>query len=524
MTRRKRGVAAGLLAAICVIAMPRAPAAQWLEARIDDFVLVTDANEAYTRNTLRDFAVFKQALGVLAPLTRGVPRFPTVMFALDAGNWRSFMPGPGVAGFFLPQAQANFIVFDRTPAGMSSREVVFHEYMHYVLYNGSDLPLPPWWAEGVAEVFSSIAEHDGKIDFGMTPRSRKAGFAYFDLMPTSMLLSVDRDSPEYRRHGLTPMFYPQSWLTAHYMLIGRPERGRQVQRYLREVAAGKLLDDAVETAFGITMSELDEEIRAYRNEGKIRGYRLTLSAPLRDAKEVVIRKLPEPVALSRLALAGLATANDVPGAEKRALRALQLDPALPLGSAALADVRYRQERDTEALELARKAAAGDPEAVVAAGRVQWLVVDRALRPKKTPREEDATVEELIDEVVSQGDEAREPTAAEGETLRAARAMLLPIAGHDDHGLEATAVIIGIDELLGDRKPEEQLATVQPAAARYPTQPELAIAETRIYLQLGRRMAAIDSANRAARYARSPAWRRWIESWVAELEAGSDASR
>jgi len=524
MAGRRAGVAAGLAAAIWLAAMPRVQAAQWLEARIDDFVLVTDAKEAYTRDTLRDFAVFKQALGVLAPLTRGVPRIPTQMFALDAGHWRSFAPGPGVAGFFLPQAHVNFIVFDRTPAGMRSREVVFHEYMHYVLYNGSEVPLPPWWAEGVAELFSTITEHDGKIDFGLTPRARKAEFAYFDLMPTSMLLSVDHDSPEYRRHTMTPMFYPQSWLTAHYMLVGRPERGRQVQRYLREIAAGKLVDDAVQAAFGISMSELDEEIRAYRREGRIRGYRLTLSTPLRDAKDVVIRKLPEPVALARLALAGLATGNDVAGAEQRAQRALELDPSLPLASAALAQVRFREGRDAEALELARRAAVGDPQAVAASGRVQWLLVERALQPKKTGADGEATVEALIDEVVSQEEGRREPAAAEVATLQAARAQLLRITGHEEHGLEATLVVLAVDELLGDRKPEEQFAVVQPAAMRYPTHPEIAVAEARIHLQMGHRSAAIAAGSRAARYARSPAWRRWLENWVSELEAAADASR
>ncbi|MGE0582597.1 MAG: hypothetical protein AB7P31_10780 [Steroidobacteraceae bacterium] len=524
MTSRRWGVAACLAAAICVAVVPRARAAQWLEARIDDFTLVTDANEAYARRTLRDFAVFKQALGVLAPLTRSVPRIPTQMYALDAGNWRSFKPGPQVAGFFSPRAHANYIVFDRTPTGLSSREVVYHEYMHYVLYNGSDVPLPPWWAEGVAEVFSSISEHDGKIDFGMTPRARKEEFAWSDLMPTSALLSFERDSPEYRQHRLPPMFYPQSWLTAHYFLVGRPERGRQAQRYLRELEAGTPVPDAVQAAFGISLDGLDEEIRAYRREGKIRGFRLTLSAPLPDAKAVVIRPLPESVALARLALAGLALGDDVEEASKRAQRALQLDPALPLAAAALADVRFHQDRDVEALELSRKAATADPEAVVAAGRVQWQVVDRALRPKQARPTGKETVEALIDAAVSLDEGRREPTAGEIATLQAAREQLLPLAGHPELGLEATLVIVDIDELLRDRKQEAQLAVIQQAVTRYPTHPDLAMAEARVCEELGRTTAALASASRAARYARSPALRHWIENWIAELEAAAGASR
>lgn len=527
MTKKTRGVAAVFAVAICAGVAQRSPAAQWVEARIDDFVLVTDAKEVYARNTLRDFAVFRQALGVLAPLTRGVPRMPTQMFALDSGNWRSFAPGPQVAGFFSPRVDSNLIIFDRTPAGMLSREVVYHEYMHYVLYHGSDLPLPAWWDEGVAEVFSSLSERDGKIDFGLTPRARKANFAWFDLMPTSMLLGVDRDSPAYRQHGIAPMFYAQSWLTAHYFLIGRPERGRQVPRYLRELAAGTPVPDAVQAAFGISIDDLDAEIRAYRHEGRIRGFRLTLSALLPDAKNVVIRPLAEPVALSRLALAGIELGRRVDDAEKRARRALELDPALPLAAAALAGVRFRQDRDSEALELARKAmatASGDAATLLAAGKVQWQVVQRALRPKRPVPAEDAKVEDVIDAQLSPDEDRSQPSADQVALLQAVRTQLLPVAADADAGLGVTVLVYGIDHLLRDRKPEESLASIRLAAGRYPTQSDLALAEASLCAELGRRSAAIAAATRAARHARSPAMRRWLESWIAELEAAGDASR
>lgn len=524
MRTMERGVAALVAALVAISPAPRANAAQWHEARIADFVLVTDGKEEYARRTLREFAVFKQALGALAPLTRTVPRMPTQVFALDSGTWRSFAPSRQIAGFFSPRAEANYIVFDRTPTGLSSREVVYHEYMHYVLHNGSDMPLPPWWSEGVAEVFSSLSEHDGKIDFGLIPRARKDEFGYFELMPTSVLFGFDRDSPEFRQHSLPPMFYPQAWLTAHFFLIGRPERGRQAQHYLRAIAEDTPVPQAVQAAFGMSIDELDEEIRAYRCEGRIRGYRLTLGTPLPDAKAVLIKPLPEPVALARLALAGLALGRDTGEAEQRALRALQLDPALPLASAALADVRFHQERDSEALDLARKVPAGDPEAAVAAGRVQWQLVDRALRPRQRRAGSEATTEELIDAALSQDQGRREPSAGEIATLQEARRLLLPLADNPDRGLEANLVIVDIDELLRDRAPEVRLAAIQPAVGRYPTHAELALAEARACAELGRRAAAIASASRAARYARSPALRRWIEGWIADLEAATGASR
>ena len=97
MRTMERGVAALVAALVAISPAPRANAAQWHEARIADFVLVTDGKEEYARRTLREFAVFKQALGALAPLTRTVPRMPTQVFALDSGTWRSFAPSRQIA-------------------------------------------------------------------------------------------------------------------------------------------------------------------------------------------------------------------------------------------------------------------------------------------------------------------------------------------------------------------------------------------------------------------------------------------
>ncbi|MGD9598769.1 MAG: hypothetical protein AB7G76_00510 [Steroidobacteraceae bacterium] len=524
--RTKRGAPAWLAVAVLACAAEVAAARDWLEARIDDFVLVTDAREGYARATLRDFAVFKFGLGVLAPLTRGTPRMPTQMYALDAAEWRSFAPAPHIAGFFLPQTHANFIVFDRTPAGLKSREVVFHEYMHFMLQAGSDLILPAWWDEGVAEVFSSLRERGGRIEFGLVPAARKMDFAYFELMPTSMLFAVDRDSPAYRRHGIAPMFYAQSWLSAHYMLIGNPARGKQMPVYLREINAGTPIAEAVQKAFGVSLDTLDAEIRAYRQKGRIGGFRLSFDKPLPDAKDVVIRPLPEPVALARLAIAGLDVGRNPDDAEKRATRALALDPALPLAQAAMAFVRLRQDRDAEALDWTRKAlgAAAGPEATVAAVRAQSRLVTRALLPRKPKAGDDATVEELIDEAFAVQDEPAKPSAAQVAMLQAARAAVLPYASDPDQGLGATLSVTAIDALLADRDPGTTLALVQQATALYPTHTDLAAQEARLCAQLGRYTAAVASASRAARYARSPAYRRALERWAAELAAAADASR
>jgi len=502
-----------------------AQARDWIEARIDDFVLVTDADERYARATLRDFVVFKHALGVLAPLTRAVPRMPTHMYALGSREWREFAPSSNTAGFFVQGIDANYIVFDRASSGIRSREIVFHEYMHFVLHAGSTSVLPAWLDEGTAEVFSSLREREGAIEFGLIPGARRADFAYFDLMPTSTLFAVDRDSRLYRGHGASPMFYAQSWLTAHYMLVGNPGRGRQTGAYLQALTDGVPIAEAVQAAYGVSISELDEEIRAYRRKGKIGGYRLHFETPLPDASGVEIRPLPEASALSRLAIAGVTLGRGLDEAGKRAERALKLDPALPLAQAALAKVRLHQGRSDEALELSGKALASPAgaEATAAAARIQWELVAHALQ-RTAPANDEASVEELIDAALTAEQEPARPSPEQTGMLQAARTAVLPFAGDPDQGISATLTVVAIDALLADREAGETLALVQQAVALYPTHVELAVQEARLCERLGRYTAALASASRAARYARSPEYRRRLEDWVADLEAAADPSR
>lgn len=539
MNTRRRGAAAWLVVAAFGCAADLAPARDWLEARIDDFVLVTDAEESYARRTLRDFAVFKVALGALAPLTREVPRMPTEMYALEGGDWRSFQPSSFTAGFFSERPDANYIVFDRTPKGLRSREVVFHEYMHFVLAAGSSVFVPPWWGEGISELFSSLREKDGKIEFGLVPNARRDDFRYLQLMPTRTLFTADRSSPSLSKHVQSPMFYAQSWLTVHYMLIEKPERGRQTETYLNLTSAGKPMDEAVRAAYGVSLDELDEEIRAYRRKGKVGAYLMTFKTPMPDAKDVAIRVLPEAVALARLSLAGSMLGYDSDDAGKRAQRALQIDPALPLAQAALAVVRLAEDRADEALELSRKvlaAPAADPQATAVAARVLHNSVMSAVsasQPKSVePQSAGATEDE--DEDDADGGELGDPTILDRDRsafspeqlqlLQAARSAALPFADDPDYGISVILTVASIDRMLQDRKPEEALAPVQRAVSKYPTHPELAETEAQLCAAAGRYTAALASASRAARYARTPEGRIRLEDWIQELEAAADPSR
>lgn len=58
----------------------------------------------------------------------------------------------------------------------------------------------------------------------------------------------------------------------HYLNIGRPSEGqarphRQLTRYFRAREKGRSVDEASQRAFGVSVEQLDDELRSYVRRG-----------------------------------------------------------------------------------------------------------------------------------------------------------------------------------------------------------------------------------------------------------------
>ncbi|HEY9284450.1 MAG TPA: hypothetical protein VIP46_13420, partial [Pyrinomonadaceae bacterium] len=147
----------------------RARPAGWLRVRSENFHLVGHAPESELRALaarLEEFrAVFKHALGSGHADSPGAAVF--VVFR-DEAEYAPFKPrradgrpDEGVAGYFQPNPQLNYLTFAAGDLrGEQLTALAFHEYVHLLTRAGRG-GLPLWLAEGLSEYYNSYALADG---------------------------------------------------------------------------------------------------------------------------------------------------------------------------------------------------------------------------------------------------------------------------------------------------------------------------------------------------------------------------
>ena len=178
----------------------------------------------------------------------------------------------GIVGFFA-----------RTPAGprmvigpinarslMTVTDVLYHEYVHYLQREHSEIVYPRWYSEGFAEVLSAARVEGGKVLVGGIPADRREGLRVLRDMTVRDLLQPNYESsaPTYWAR-----FYANAWIYTHFLQMGSlgedDELRRQTSDYLRRVHVGEDVIEAFSASYGIEPEDMDAELRRYRRSRKI---------------------------------------------------------------------------------------------------------------------------------------------------------------------------------------------------------------------------------------------------------------
>jgi tetratricopeptide (TPR) repeat protein len=241
----------------------------WKRTGTQEIEVVGPVSDATLREALQAIRSFRELFASLYPGARVTSDVPTrVIVFPDVSALQRFAPRdsrgrqPYVGGYFAPGADLNVIAL-----GGSNRQLVFHEFMHYLVRRNLH-SLPTWLNEGLAEVFSTfeIDSKNGTVLVGRPPEDRMRSLRrlrYTPLknvveMPPAQMLRLSRD-PD----GIA-MFYAESWGLVHYLQL---ERGRQTPgafgRFVQSVERGIAPARALEEVYGTDVSQLDSELQSY---------------------------------------------------------------------------------------------------------------------------------------------------------------------------------------------------------------------------------------------------------------------
>ena len=384
MIRRTGRAALVLLLCSAVLPWPGCLATQvlsrsWVEVQSEHFTVTSDMDVADAEKLARTLELFRAAVLVITNTRSVESKVPTrVFFFRDEASFRRFQPRRNLAGYFVPGVRANFVaIFDSEL--MDTERVLRHEYVHFLVRNGSSRVYPPWYDEGFAELLSTASQVGAYVAVGILPEDRIQELARLKWIPLSQILAYEGSPPS---PAWEAMFYAESWALLHYLSRDFEHAARlapSVRTYLDEIEAGAEIDAASQAAFGVGVDELDERLRRYLEAGSFTPIGVRLER-LHWSEETHSRVLDRAEAAERLGELCLATAR-TGHAESLLRAAVAADPTLARAHGALGSALASEEKWSEAepqLAMALEQGPDDPLNQLDYGEY-WL--ERAQRTK-----------------------------------------------------------------------------------------------------------------------------------------------
>ncbi len=245
---------------------------EWRAVETANFQLFGDAPEARIKHLGDSLERLKSILDHLG--TRGAtPPVPTFVYVFR--DQESFAPyGPldedgqpkeRISGFFHKKPHGNFLAVHALDRNQSTRTVL-HELVHFfVRYNLPGAPL--WLNEGLAEFYSTFEVVDPYIHTGKIIEPHLYWLQQNDMMPLTEVFAVNHNSPAYNETDRRGVFYAQSWLLVHYLLLGTDNGLGQVLDFL-ELQRYLPTEEAFGRAFRTTPEKLEKKLRRYQKSSR----------------------------------------------------------------------------------------------------------------------------------------------------------------------------------------------------------------------------------------------------------------
>jgi len=266
-----------VLIALCLLALPAAAHAEWMEASSAHFVVYADDSQRDVAKFSEELELYHHAMEVMTGLHLPDPSPSNRVTVFVVSSERAVQKLYGgdaryINGFYLPRAGHSLAIVPQIELlkGQQAYSMIalLHEYAHHFLISNSSFPTPRWLGEGAAEFFASAEfPGDGGIKIGL-PAQHRAGELFYakDVKVTQLL---DPAAYDEGAHKGFDAFYGKSWLLYHYLILGEKRPG-QLRKYVQLMAKGESSLQAGREAFG-DLDQLEHDLDKYLTQSKMLG-------------------------------------------------------------------------------------------------------------------------------------------------------------------------------------------------------------------------------------------------------------
>jgi len=249
---------------------------EWLHIETPNFVVYSQDDEATTVEFVKELERYRQFLVQVAGISpQGKALKLTVYIAANKSSYRKLTASKSAGMFNTKRNGPTAIIYQKRKQGrygQDSLQVLFHEYVHYLQYQGTPAPYPMWYQEGLAEYLSSVRSIKGGMQAGEILLARVPDLYGQDWYHVKKLF----EAKKVLKNGY--IFYAQSWLMTHMLYSHETFRPGRT-RFLELLATGTEPLDALQQVYGMTYSTFDFALREYFKGRKFPAFQFASEEP-----------------------------------------------------------------------------------------------------------------------------------------------------------------------------------------------------------------------------------------------------
>jgi Flp pilus assembly protein TadD len=247
--------------------LPLLHGADWIRITSANFELYTTSGEREARQTVETFEQVRDFFLRVRPSSKATRLPVTIVAFRNEKEYRPYAASEVAVAYYTGDEQHDYIVMsdlanERTPAAI-------HEYMH-LLVRHSGLKMPLWLNEGFADVYSTLQPRGGQIFLGEVPQGRAYALTQQKWMPLAALFQVSNDSPAYNEKNRAGIFYAQSYLLAH-MLVLSPQYKDKFSSFVIQLSGSRSAEAAFSAVYGKSLAEVNKDLNSYFRQSTISG-------------------------------------------------------------------------------------------------------------------------------------------------------------------------------------------------------------------------------------------------------------
>ena len=272
------------VAILAVLAIPGfgAPVASWRLARSPHFEIYAQSSDQRAQAILIQFeqlrAFFQQQS---AWKTQPSTPVRVIVFA-SPDEYQPYRLRATADAYYVGSGDQNYIVM--AGADAQNFAVAAHEYAHLIL-RGLSLQLPPWLAEGLAELYSTLQMDDQGSELGGPLPARLETLRKRDWMPLAELATLSDTALHREERTMIALFYAESWALTG-MLALSPGYAGGFQQFVAAAGGGAPSLEVLTKSYGKSADAIARDLREWVDQRASSSVQLPRVSPESVAVEV----------------------------------------------------------------------------------------------------------------------------------------------------------------------------------------------------------------------------------------------